>query len=313
MSILSNELKIRILDIFDESAISNCHLLFESDEYFLEMKNAGVIYMQNVEDGEEIILYYNDTIRKLPRNGLLLTTKFLYWKNFAEGLDFVKIIDIENMYVKHRRFISNLFIQLKNGIRKEFQITEITNKEERERFALMLKRIVQLLQGNTREETNEVSGAYKSADARLEERVRGIFNRNFVDRILLFDDIPLEKLQNTRPMYVGPMEFRERAILHYDDKLAFYSKTGLLLTNTRLRWRGWRSWLSIRPKADDVNISFDFYEVSVEHRGLYSSLIIRTNREDKRVVFVRMLNRGQIESFAKLLNQIIHLLKNRTA
>jgi len=62
---------------------------------------------------------------------------------------------------------------------------------------------------------------------------------------------------------------------------------------------------------DVVDLSFDYNGITVEHQGIYSTIIFRTSREDKGVIFVRMQNRGQAESLVELLNQVIQLVKNQ--
>lgn len=311
MNILSIEMKIKILDIFEESAVSRCKLLFADGTTFLNMKNAGVLYMQKVEEGEEVILCYNDTTGDLPKNGLLLTTKSLYWKSIMEGVDFVSISEIEQIYAKSGRLLTSLMIGQKNGISKEFQVTEPMKRDELERFAQMLNGMIGILRANISEEANIEPEVRGLGQEDFKEKVRGILKRNYVDRILLFDDIPLEELQRTRSKYIVPLEIGEKPILHFDDKFPFYFTTGLFLTNTHLRVRGWRRLWSPWPKADVVNLSFDFKGISVEKKGIYSIFIIQTNRNDKSVIFGRIVNRGQAESLAELLNQVIHLVKSQ--
>ena len=320
----SKELIKEIIQMYKDNIPGNRQSRFARHDYdFLirifdeipltQWKDAGIKYVQGVGDDEEVILHYDDTLKGTGKNGLILTTKYPYWKSVAEGEECVSIFDIDDLFIKGGEFIVNLMIRLNNGITKAFQITKIVNDEEKERFARLLQEIIQLLiEKSPVTSHEEKKEGWKSSQEGLEEEIRAVFKRNYIQKTLLFGDIPLEKLQNTRRKYVGNLEFTEKAILHYDDKFPFYPYTGLLLTNTHLRWRGWKSWKSFWPKADGVDISFDFDQVSVQCGWLYSSLIVHTTREDKPIIFLRMqLNKGQIESFAELLNLTIKLLKNQ--
>jgi hypothetical protein len=110
-----------------------------------ELKATGIAYAQDTDCNEIALLHYNDTFNQFSKDGMMLTSTHLTYRNIGENVDRIKAVDIEEVsLLKKNRFSSEFTIE-PNGISKDNLIIHINDEVQLKAFLKMLNLMIKLL------------------------------------------------------------------------------------------------------------------------------------------------------------------------
>jgi len=141
-----NRLKSEIVGIYGKEPQINNLFLFEQISP-KRLSNAKSGYARNLTGDETIILLYDDTLFGSAKNGFLLTTKRIYYKNMGESPSLVDITSIRNKEVVASTLSTQMLIHLSTDGKAAIDITYIEAKQ-REPLLRMLGNIIDLLRNS---------------------------------------------------------------------------------------------------------------------------------------------------------------------
>ncbi|MCL2592943.1 MAG: hypothetical protein FWD82_06215 [Defluviitaleaceae bacterium] len=143
--ILDDYLKSSIRSFFNHA--ENFYL-FEDIPY-QKLENAKNSYAQTMSSEESVIFLYDDTIKGSANEGFLLTTKYLYSKNFGMQGNAAYIQNINDMVVPKFGRVST-HITLKLATRSDIEIHVTKPKAKAEAVFNMLNKTIVLLRSQAR-------------------------------------------------------------------------------------------------------------------------------------------------------------------
>jgi hypothetical protein len=128
--------------------INKKHLIEKSamfDEIsLLEMKDAGIAYVQDSDYNEIPMLLFSDSLGQHAKDGIILTSTHLSYRTTMGKLDRIGIIDIEKVSLKKKRLSIVLNIELKE-MNMEFDPTHKIDEVQLDAFLRMLNLMIKLL------------------------------------------------------------------------------------------------------------------------------------------------------------------------
>ena len=128
MSVLiSSELRSEINDIFMRPGPAERLYVFDNIPPKL-LKNATESFAPKIGTDEAIILLYDDTLFSSGKDGFILTTKVLYYKNFTESSSAVKIENIIDMTIERAGLQKNIIVNTSFS-KLKINLTSTQNKD----------------------------------------------------------------------------------------------------------------------------------------------------------------------------------------
>jgi len=144
---ISEHLKDEIVRIYGQEVKINKFFLFERIPP-QKLGNAKNSYARLISNNETVIFLFDDTLFGSSREGFLLTTKRIYYKNIAQTGSFADLSSIQNMTMSHGAIQGKLSLHMPSAV-IELTITKANNTQEREAMLRVLRQTIALL---TREE-----------------------------------------------------------------------------------------------------------------------------------------------------------------
>ncbi|MCL2036878.1 MAG: hypothetical protein FWG83_05790 [Oscillospiraceae bacterium] len=162
-------LKERIRDIYKNNSIDRLSF-FEnvSPKKFKNAKNSYARELDSPNDDESVVCHFDDTLFGGAKEGFILTTKRLYFKNILCGRVVVDIGDIAGMYLLSKA-IPEILIKSTDGDLSVHIITQNTSKKSQEILLYILDEIVKLLKERlpVKEEIQENAQIQKGGELTL--------------------------------------------------------------------------------------------------------------------------------------------------
>ena len=111
-----------------------------------KLLNAKTSYAP-LNDGESVILLFDETVFGSSKEGFVLSSAALYSKNMWENGTVVSIGDIKNMTMSHGLLISVITVVAEGPDEIKIQITQAPGKKEKDILFDILYKTVELLKG----------------------------------------------------------------------------------------------------------------------------------------------------------------------
>ena len=147
MTVLSDALKEQIFQIYRRQPRVAKLFLF-NDIPAAKLENAIASYAYIVDDDEEIILLYDDTLFGSSKEGFLLTSNRLYSKNIADSGFYADVDIIERMVIDIGRLTSSIMVYDSEEMVLNMQVTQASGKAENNAVFHVLNETVRLLRDN---------------------------------------------------------------------------------------------------------------------------------------------------------------------
>lgn len=212
-----------------------------------KLANALTIHTATLPSGEPVLVLYDDTVFGSAKDGFLLTSRGIYWRNLGEDPRFIEWAQISAEMVRP----SDAKV-LVGGAAMSFSGKD---DEQCARLAGLLGEIARELgAGPFRSNPSALPSEPPDPPDRNDELILELAGRSLAgtDGVHLAPSIPVKKEHNLREALAGQLQPDERILVLHDNTLFGSAKDGYAITRRAIAWKNamsepklieWR-WLS---------------------------------------------------------------------
>ena len=144
-AVLSDDIRKQIIEIYSHQKISNFFAFAHIPPK--KLSNAIKSYAPSLDGGEVIVFLYDDTVFGSSKEGFILTSARLYYKNIVASGFFTDISNINDITINQGKLSADIMIHT-NTDTLELQITQAQGQEQ---VALLnaLDKTIKILKGTS--------------------------------------------------------------------------------------------------------------------------------------------------------------------